>query len=45
MNMIPQKHVFNNAGCFCPECVDKFRRYLKEKEDIFACGCRRVERI
>ena len=26
-----QKHVFNNAGCFCPECVDKFRRYLKEK--------------
>lgn len=26
-----QKHVVNNAGCFCPECVDKFRKYLKDR--------------
>jgi hypothetical protein len=24
-----QKHVLQNAGCFCDECMDKFRRYLK----------------
>lgn len=23
-----QKHVVHNAGCFCPECMEKFRRYL-----------------
>ena len=26
-----QKHVLSNAGCFCPECVAKFRTYLKKK--------------
>ncbi|WP_010263636.1 hypothetical protein [Treponema primitia] len=25
-----QKHILSNAGCFCPECLDKFRRYLKK---------------
>jgi hypothetical protein len=25
-----QKHVFENAGCFCDECVDNFRHYLVE---------------
>lgn len=25
-----QKHVTSNAGCFCRECVAKFRVYLKE---------------
>ena len=26
-----QKHVLSNAGCFCEECIHKFRIYLKEK--------------
>ena len=26
-----QKHLTSNAGCFCKECVMKFRRYLKKK--------------
>lgn len=26
-----QKHLTSNAGCFCRECVMKFRRYLKKK--------------
>jgi len=25
-----QKFVISNAGCFCPECVDKFRKYLAD---------------
>lgn len=25
-----QKHVTSNAGCFCRECVAKFREYIKE---------------
>ena len=25
-----QKHVLHNAGCFCDECMDQFRTYLKE---------------
>lgn len=27
-----QKHVLNNAGCFCQECVDKFASYLRKKK-------------
>ena len=27
-----QKHVLQNAGCFCPECMDKFRDYLVRNE-------------
>ncbi len=26
------KHVLHNAGCFCPECMHKFRLYLKEHQ-------------
>lgn len=26
-----QKHVLQNAGCFCAECMEKFRGYLKRK--------------
>ncbi|MDO4336827.1 MAG: hypothetical protein Q4C91_01930 [Eubacteriales bacterium] len=25
-----QKHVLSNAGCFCPECMENFRQYLKK---------------
>ncbi len=25
-----QRHVLQNAGCFCAECVDKFRDYLRD---------------
>ena len=27
-----QKFVLSNAGCFCPECMDKFRTYIKEHQ-------------
>ena len=27
-----QKHVLNNAGCFCDECMDKFNAYLKKMQ-------------
>lgn len=27
-----QKHVTSNAGCFCRECIAKFRIYLKEHD-------------
>lgn len=27
-----QKHVIQNAGCFCKECMDKFNDYLRKKE-------------
>jgi hypothetical protein len=27
-----QKHLLSNAGCFCPECMDKFRLYLEKKK-------------
>lgn len=27
-----QKHVLNNAGCFCDECMDKFNEYIKEMQ-------------
>ena len=27
-----QKHVLNNAGCFCTECVHKFNTYLKNNK-------------
>lgn len=27
-----QKHLLSNAGCFCPECMDKFRLYLDRKK-------------
>ena len=27
-----QKHVLHNAGCFCDECMDQFRTYLKEND-------------
>lgn len=26
-----QKHVLQNAGCFCGECVDKFRAYIRDR--------------
>jgi hypothetical protein len=27
-----QKHLLSNAGCFCPECMGKFRLYLEKKK-------------
>ncbi|GAA6409711.1 hypothetical protein K040078D81_38280 [Blautia hominis] len=27
-----QKHVLNNAGCFCDECMDKFNVYIKKMQ-------------
>ena len=27
-----QKHVLHNAGCFCDECMEQFRQYLKEHD-------------
>lgn len=38
-----QKHVLNNAGCFCPECVDKFRKYLKEKRILMPEDAEKIE--
>lgn len=38
-----QKHVLNNAGCFCPECVDKFRKYLKEKRILMPEDAGKIE--
>ena len=27
-----QKHLLSNAGCFCRECMEKFRRYLRRNK-------------
>lgn len=29
-----QKHLLSNAGCFCNECMDKFRRYIRKNSII-----------